>query len=117
MARKLHHILAGVAVGRYKHSGHRFVEPLFRLTAKAANPAIQGGIARNLLNVLSFGRNEHAARNLSRAGAGDPDDANSAGGLCSRNRRNGGSILFHDSLLLYHKKRLVLRTAFLSFLS
>ena len=89
VAGKLHHVLAGVAVGRAEKQGHALVKGFFPVHKMPE----QCGVALGLFHFFcGVGRAEHPGRHLIALRTGEPHHGNAArpGGRC--NGGNGRSL-------------------------
>ena len=83
MAGKLHHILAGIAVGRAEKQGH----PLIKGFVPFPECAVHGGVAFGILHLFcGVGRAEHPGCYGIALRTGEPHDGNAA---CARRCCNG----------------------------
>ena len=86
MTGKLHHILAGIAVGRTEKQGHALVKGLVPFP----EGPVHGRIAFGLFNFFcGVGRAEHPGRHLIALRTGEPHHGNAACARCCCNCCNG----------------------------
>ena len=86
MAGKLHHVLAGIAVGRAEKQGHALIKGFVPFP----ECAVHGGVAFGILHLFcGVGRAEHPGCYGIALRTGEPHDGNAACARCCCNGCNG----------------------------